>query len=88
MQHIKSIFSQVYLFPVDDLIDGNKVQNIILIALKSDQSPSFNSTNTNFQEYLQHLWKNKVDTDVPILTDDFAPVNYYINKLIIKIKVL
>ena len=76
------IFPQVYLFPVREPNNGNEVQNIILIALKSKDNQNFNDTDPELNEYLQHLWKKEIDDDVPILTDDFAPVDYYISKTI------
>lgn len=78
----KSIFPQVYLFPVRDPENGSEVQNIILVALKSNKKQSFSNTNQELNGYLQHLWKKEINLDVPILTDDFAPVDYYINKTI------
>jgi len=78
----KRIFPQVYLFPILEPNDGNKVQNIILIALKSKDNQNFNNADIELNEYLQHLWKKEIDDDIPILTDDFAPVDYYISKTI------
>ena len=78
----KSLFPQVYLFPVTYSGYGNMVQNIILVALKSEKDQTFNDSDPKLNEYLQHLWKKTVDADIPILTDDFAPVDYYINKTI------
>lgn len=78
----KNVFPQVYLFPVSEPNNGKAVQNIILVALKSNEPQSFNDTDSKLNEYLQHLWKKEIDTDVPILTDDFAPVDYYIGKTI------
>ena len=78
----KSLFPQVYLFPVTHSDYGNVVQNIILVALKSEKDQTFNDSDPKLNEYLQHLWKKMVDADIPILTDDFAPVDYYINKTI------
>jgi len=78
----KNFFPQVYLFPVADSGNSNIVQNIILVALKSEKDQIFNDSDPKLNEYLQHLWKKTVDTDIPILTDNFAPVNYYINKTI------
>lgn len=78
----KSLFPQVYLFPVAYLGNSNMVQNIILVALKSEKDQTFNDSDPKLNEYLQHLWKKTVDADVPILTDNFAPVDYYINKTI------
>jgi len=76
----KSLFPQVYLFPVATPNNGNIVQNIILVALKGEAKPSFNSSDTELNSYLGHLWQEKIVADVPILTDDFAPVDYYISK--------
>jgi len=78
----KNVFPQVYLFPVGDPNNGNKVQNIILVALKSNMGPEFISADTKLNEYLKHLWKKEIKTDVPILIDDYAPVDYYISKAI------
>jgi spermidine synthase len=76
----KSIFPQVYLFPVKDDQDGKIIQNIILVALKSQQEFSFNNLDQKLNSYLKHLWTKEIKADVPILTDDFAPVDYYVNR--------
>lgn len=78
----KSIFPQVYLFPVRESNNGNEVQNIILVALKSKDNQNFNDADPELNEYLQHLWKKEINDDTPILTDDFAPVDFYISKTI------
>jgi len=78
----KSIFPQVYLFPVTQPDYGSIVQNIILVALKSEKDQVFNSEDLELNEYLNHLWTKKIDMDMPILTDDYAPVDYYISKTI------
>jgi spermidine synthase len=78
----KCIFPQVFLFPVKDVNDSKKVQNIILIALKTNQEQKFSNTNPILNKYLQHLWKTPVNIDMPILTDDYAPVDFYISKTI------
>lgn len=76
----KKVFPQVYLFPVRNSDDGREFQNVILVALKSQEKPSFFSSDEELNSYLQHLWKKEIETDVPVLTDDFAPVDYYINQ--------
>lgn len=78
----KSIFPQVYLFPVKTLENEDEVQNIILVAIKSPITPTFTNDDLKLNSYLQHLWKKEIKTDLPILTDDFAPVDYYIRKII------
>jgi len=72
----KSIFPQVFAFPVDSL-NGTKKQNIVLIAYKSDKTNRFIGDNKELQNLLNHLWDKKIPEDLPILTDDFAPVEYY-----------
>jgi spermidine synthase len=78
----KTVFPQVYLFPVNEFNDGSKVQNIMLIALKSKQKPAFRNNDPELNKYLQHLWKTEIKKDVPILTDDYAPVDAYTMKII------
>lgn len=78
----QSIFPQVYLFPVREIEDGFEVQNIILVALKSEKEPSFFNDDPNLDEYLKHLWKKGIKSDMPILTDDYAPVDSYISSAI------
>jgi len=78
----KEIFPQVYLFPVRNKNNGQEVQNIILVALKSDSKPSFTSNDQELNSYLEHLWTKEIKLDLPVLTDDYAPVDYYTMKLI------
>jgi spermidine synthase len=78
----KKIFPAVYLFPVTDPENGEKVQNIMLVALKSSAPPIFKNSDPTIQSYLDHLWKKEVSLDVTIITDDHAPVDYYVNKII------
>jgi len=89
---IQEIFPQVYIFPTK--FDNNtetktdNPQNIILIASKN---PS-RLTKQNLQEkatakqkeLLDYLLEKKIDIDpkTKILTDNFAPVDYYISKLL------
>lgn len=76
----KNIFSQVYLFPVQNPENGDVLQNVMLIALKSNKVPSFSSDDNDLNQYLGHLWKEPIPNDMPILTDDYAPVDYYTYK--------
>lgn len=78
----QTVFPQVYLFPVRETKNGTEVQNVMLVALKSKKDQTFTDADQKINEYLQHLWRAGVETDMPILTDDYAPVDYYINKTI------
>lgn len=72
------VFPRVMLFPVDDPKNARVVQNIILVALDSDREPRLESTDAEMNRMLRHLWKNVVASDLPVLTDDRAPVEYYL----------
>lgn len=75
----KKVFPQVYLFPVQNH-EGGALQNIMLVALKSQDAPRFSSDDEKLNEFLQHEWGEEIVQDVPILTDDYAPVDYYMSK--------
>ncbi|MDA0376058.1 MAG: fused MFS/spermidine synthase [bacterium] len=76
----KSVFPQVYVFPVSHPDVATATQNIILVALKTTEKPSFTSSDSVMNEYLSHLWTADIPSDVPILTDNFAPVDHYVSK--------
>jgi spermidine synthase len=78
----KSVFPQVHLFPVADASDESRIQNIMLVALKSEKPASFSSDDPELSRYLSHLYERTLSLDLPILTDDFAPVEYYMKSLI------
>lgn len=73
----------VYVFPVQYSKDGDKIQNIILVVVKrnvgtSDVLRTSDVVNNEFKKYLDNLWTGKIEADVPILTDNFAPVDQYL----------
>jgi spermidine synthase len=77
----KTIFPHVYIFATETNDDDSEIQNIILVALKNKKEPSFESTDPQIAFFLKHLWTKEIPQDVPVLTDDHAPVDFYINKL-------
>ena len=75
----KSIFPQLFVYPLHDSKNGNSIQNIFLIASKSEHNVYPLSSDEAFlHSRLQKFWNQKIDNDMPILTDNFAPVDYYI----------
>lgn len=72
----KSVFPQVLLFPVQYPKDETLTQNIILVALKSSLRGELKSSDSELKDYLSHAWPGVI-SEAPILTDDFAPVDYY-----------
>jgi spermidine synthase len=73
----RSVFKRVYLFPVTNSEDGSIWQNVMLVASKSGKELDLVNVDSRFREFAGHMWKRPVDEDVPILTDDFAPVDSY-----------
>lgn len=74
----KMVFPQVFLFPVVAPEDGSRWQNIMLVALKSDEKPALTNENQDLNELLSHIWTGPINVDLPPLIDDFAPVERYI----------
>jgi spermidine synthase len=75
------VFPHVFLFPVRIVSDGSVVQNIMLVALKNTLPPVLQSADAEMKSYLSHLWTQPVAADMPILTDDYAPVDTYMLKV-------
>ena len=71
------VFPQVYLFPVTDSNDGELVQNIMLVALKSNKEISWSSNDLETRIYLSHRWERNLPSDMEVLTDEYAPVENY-----------
>jgi spermidine synthase len=74
----KEVFAQVYLFPVQNSKNSLVMQNIMLVALKSEKRPLFKNNDKELNEYLMHIWDKELESDVPVLTDDYAPVENYV----------
>jgi len=76
----KQVFPEVFILPVRSDIP-EEVQNIMLVAAKNPDTLSF----FHEDEELQNLLTRKTYLDIldntPILTDNYAPVDYYISML-------
>ncbi len=76
----KEVFPHVLLFACHDPSDPEVLQSISLIALKSTDLPEFNNSDLRLHSYL----KNKIELTIPegihILSDNYAPVEYYAMK--------
>jgi len=70
----KRVFPQVHVLPVSDPKRPELWQSLILVASKSQTPLSFSSEDPEFQRYLNHVWTGEIGADMPILTDDYAPV--------------
>ncbi len=74
----KQVFSEVQIFAIKSN-DPYQVQNLMLVAQKN--KTNFSSDDPEEQEMLSRLWNKKITDDMPIMTDDFAPVENYLLSL-------
>ncbi len=72
----RELFPQVLVFPTKPQTP-NALQNLVLFALKSESAPELESDNPEMAAYLGKLWQEEIAVDLPVLKDDYAPVDYY-----------
>jgi len=72
----QDVFHYVYLFPVSHPHDPGVLQNIVLVAVKTDRKPSFKSQDPQLNNFLKNVWSQAVPKDQGILTDDYVPVEH------------
>lgn len=77
----KQIFPEVFILPVSDQFDTQRVQNISLIAAKNPDALNYITDKQDHIEYLSRKRYLQIPESTRVLTDDFAPVDYYISKL-------
>lgn len=70
-----AVFPQVYLFADRGADKRNEIQSTIIVAIKSEELPLFSSSDLGIDSLLAKRVKN-IQLSQPILTDDFAPVDY------------
>lgn len=79
-------FESIFVFPIRsiDKDSSEQPQNIVIIAAKKKINIDDileNNKEEKVSELLNTYWKYEVETeDLKVLTDDFAPVNYYASK--------
>ncbi|MBA3037689.1 MAG: spermidine synthase [Desulfobacterium sp.] len=79
---IKSVFPNVYIFPVQYPMQPEELQNLIIVAIKSGRADKLTSSDPEQNIYLSHCWQHKIDCDIPVLRDEFAPVEHYLAEVI------
>ena len=76
------VFPSIEVFPVFSSTDSDMVQNIILAIRKTTTTPPENPLEYDTQ--LNNLWTKSIPNDLPILTDEFAPVDQYVMEVLKK----
>lgn len=77
----KTVFDNIEIYPVERKNDGEFTQNIMLVAWNNEQ-PSNVEMNEELSYFLSHRWNKPIPEDMPILTDEFAPVDQYVASLL------
>jgi spermidine synthase len=72
-----SVFPQVLVFKVKPERADSDLQNLILVALKSNETFDVSSDDPELALLLAHRYTKSIDTNPGVLTDDLAPVEYY-----------
>lgn len=73
----ESIFPQVMVFPVNEPDKLENLQNIVLVAFKNKTDIDLISEDQEISSYLSNYREINIDSDAIILTDDYAPVDYF-----------
>ena len=87
---LSQYFNQIYVFPAHDYSQDNinQHQNLILIATKDKdrltKQDLLNQATEEQKELIKHFWEPDIviDPRIKVLTDELAPVDYYISKLL------
>jgi spermidine synthase len=77
----RKVFPQVLIFPVMSALHKEEVQNIILVAFKSEVGALLISDDQQTASLLERRFDVPLPDGQIILTDDFAPVERYTNEL-------
>ena len=73
----EAVFPQVYLFKINADYTDEQLQNLIIVACKNKKAAPLASEDAELSKLFEHLYKQEINSDVDILTDDLAPVEYY-----------
>jgi spermidine synthase len=78
----RHVFPYVYVIAVMNPYDLTGIQSILLVAVKSETEPAKEESDPDLAALLLNDVTRLVDNDLPVLTDEFAPVDFYTNKAI------
>ncbi|HEY8562889.1 MAG TPA: fused MFS/spermidine synthase [Pyrinomonadaceae bacterium] len=73
----RQIFPHVLLFKVRPERADEEVQNLIIVASKSEKPPVLESPDREMSRLLNNAYRQPLDLTEKFLTDELAPVEYY-----------
>jgi spermidine synthase len=81
LRTISSVFEDVRLFAVQypnaQGAERKYFQNLMLVAFKQKDTTPLTSNDPRIHKMLANIVREKFPLDLPVLTDDYAPVEYY-----------
>ena len=73
----RAVFPNVFVFKVIPDHADERTQNLMIVACKSNCDRTPDSTDADISRMLTHRYTADFPVDMPVLTDDLAPVEYY-----------
>jgi len=73
----RAVFPQVFVFKVRGERKDTDLQNLILLATKSNVSFEMTSPDAELNELLKRLYDQPIAIAEPVITDELAPVEFY-----------
>jgi len=73
----RQVFPKVYLFKINADYADDKPQNLIIVACKDKNTAPLTSSDAETAALLNHRYMQEINTELNILADDLAPVEYY-----------
>ncbi len=73
----RKVFPRLHVFKVYFEQNDTQIQNIIVVARKEKNNASLQSDDEEIKRLLANLYEKEISTEVPVLTDDLAPVEFY-----------
>ncbi len=73
----KQVFPQVFLFKVRPERNDEEVQNLIIVASKSEKPVELKTADPQLSKILENIYPKPFISQEEVLTDDLAPVEFY-----------
>ena len=75
----RQVFPAVHIYKVDMNADNERLQNLMIVAVKKlETEPVFEIEQKN-ASLLAHRYSDPINIDRPVITDDLAPVERYLS---------
>lgn len=81
---LQKVFPQVYVLPVTSETDSSLLQNIMLVALKTQAVPEWSAATGETREFLARRQPVVIPPGTVVLTDNYAPIEQYLLPLVKK----